>query len=254
MESSVTSFKSSLRNTLTDPYISYTLGMVTLEFLEYLLRRTRAGRPLLKIGAIVQKNLRVLVHSQCAKLAGSPCRIFVAKIHKEQTGTDLRGGKLWCSNCLAPSAKRMSDLVAVNFQLTRADLTGNSRRIIELNVIPNGHLRSTLLSVMPPKTLTLKQRLAALTQSPTSPTPQYGAEPSPRSPSSKRRFNAPWSRRGSIPDGYDIQSEEDKLQEVMGRMIYQAGVDYECVCSRFSHLGCSLTWSGIWVWGRTRPM
>lgn len=26
-----------------------------------------------------------------------------------------------------------------------------------------------------------------------------------------------------------MQSEEDKLQEVMGRMIYQAGVDYECV-------------------------
>ncbi|EIM81513.1 RhoGAP-domain-containing protein [Stereum hirsutum FP-91666 SS1] len=79
---------------------------------------------------------------------------------------------------------------------------------------------------MPPKTLTLKQRLAALTQSPTSPAPQYGPEPStPRSPG-KRRFSAPW-RRGSIQDGYGMQSEEDKLQEVMGRMIYQAGVDYE---------------------------
>lgn len=47
-----------------------------------------------------------------------------------------------------------------------------------------------------------------------------------------------------------MQSEEDKLQEVMGRMIYQAGVDYECVVflllsgGSFAHtegdLGCGL--------------
>lgn len=107
--------------------------------------------------------------------------------------------------------------------------TGNSRRIIELShTYPQQPPFFSTSSLMPPKTLTLKQRLAALTQSPTSPAPQYGPEPStPRSPG-KRRFSAPW-RRGSIQDGYGMQSEEDKLQEVMGRMIYQAGVDYECV-------------------------
>lgn len=46
-----------------------------------------------------------------------------------------------------------------------------------------------------------------------------------------------------------MQSEEDKLQEVMGRMIYQAGVDYECVvplllvdsfANTEGNLGCGL--------------
>lgn len=46
--------------------------------------------------------------------------------------------------------------------------------------------------------------------------------------SSKRKFNAPWVRRqdsgSSIPS-----SSEEKLQDVMSRVITQAGVDYECV-------------------------
>ncbi|VDB87380.1 unnamed protein product [Peniophora sp. CBMAI 1063] len=61
----------------------------------------------------------------------------------------------------------------------------------------------------PAKPLTLKQRLAALTQAPSSPS-SYVEPISPMTPgsaSSKRKFNAPW--------------------DIMSRVITQAGVDYE---------------------------
>ena len=79
------------------------------------------------------------------------------------------------------------------------------------------------------RTLTLKQRLAALTQSPSS--PQSPLDPSPRSPTSKRRFNAPWVRR---PPAQNVHHHnefigEDRLQFIITKMVYQAGVDYEYV-------------------------
>jgi Rho GTPase-activating protein 1 len=78
------------------------------------------------------------------------------------------------------------------------------------------------------RTLTLKQRLAALTQSPSS--PQSPLDPSTPSPTPKRRFNAPWTRR--TPAQNDRHDDEviaqDRLQLIITRMIYQAGVDYEC--------------------------
>ncbi|KAI0051443.1 RhoGAP-domain-containing protein [Auriscalpium vulgare] len=78
-----------------------------------------------------------------------------------------------------------------------------------------------------PKPLSLKQRLAALTQAPGASAPSSPVDPSPKSPGAKRRFNAPWAKRTNSQDTYDHYDAEDKLQETISKMIYQAGVDYE---------------------------
>ncbi|KAG6822865.1 hypothetical protein H0H92_012237, partial [Tricholoma furcatifolium] len=95
---------------------------------------------------------------------------------------------------------------------------------------------------MPPTSL--KQRLAALSISPSSSSSSSsnGQEPSgPRSPFSalKRKtqaFNPPWAKRpqhegagASSPIQNTMGMGSGALQEVMARMIFQAGVDFECV-------------------------
>lgn len=68
---------------------------------------------------------------------------------------------------------------------------------------------------------TLKQRLAALSMAQSSPSS------GPTSPSSfKRKFTAPWARKQSIDD-YSAQDGRDNVEEVISRMIFQAGVDFE---------------------------
>src|SRR6267154_2934010 len=83
-----------------------------------------------------------------------------------------------------------------------------SRRVHRLltRMFPNGS-----------STLTLKQRLAALTQPPSS-------SSSPRSSPLRRKFSAPWVKRTVAPCGHQ---NEDRLQLIISKMIYQAGVDYE---------------------------
>ncbi|KAA1469611.1 Rho GTPase activation protein [Dentipellis sp. KUC8613] len=78
---------------------------------------------------------------------------------------------------------------------------------------------------MPPRQLSLKQRLTALTQSPLSPLASNQASPS--SPVGKRRFNAPWKRPGPQDAPEQMEHGDDRLEGVISRMIYQAGVDYE---------------------------
>ncbi|KAF8992208.1 hypothetical protein BDZ89DRAFT_141317, partial [Hymenopellis radicata] len=85
---------------------------------------------------------------------------------------------------------------------------------------------------MPPTTLTLKQRLAALSASPSAPASptNYSHQSYVEVESPKRRsfFNAPWSnksRSSSYTDG--TTHELNKVQEVMGKLIFQAGVDFE---------------------------
>lgn len=79
-----------------------------------------------------------------------------------------------------------------------------------------------------PKVLTLKQRLVALTQAPSSPT--SSVEPSPKSPTTKRKFIPPWVKRTNPQNGHhDEFIGEDRLQLLISKLIYQAGVDYECV-------------------------
>jgi hypothetical protein len=79
--------------------------------------------------------------------------------------------------------------------------------------------------------LTLKQRLAALATATSSPTPPYDAPL--KSPGAGRRafFNPTWIKRPSVDGSLFGESSSDpgndKLQEVMGRVIYQAGVDFE---------------------------
>jgi hypothetical protein len=82
-----------------------------------------------------------------------------------------------------------------------------------------------------PKTLTLKQRLAALTQNqePSS-SPSSPIDTPPKSPGLKRRFTVPWIKRPSSQTNCRAEFvEEESLQLIISKMIYQAGVDYECV-------------------------
>ncbi|KAJ7174037.1 CDC42 rho GTPase-activating protein [Mycena crocata] len=68
---------------------------------------------------------------------------------------------------------------------------------------------------------TLKQRLAALSMAQSSPAS------GPPSPSSfRRKFTAPWAKRQSTDDNV-AQNGRDNVEEVMSRMIFQAGVDFE---------------------------
>ncbi|KAH6914089.1 hypothetical protein BKA70DRAFT_1095374 [Coprinopsis sp. MPI-PUGE-AT-0042] len=70
---------------------------------------------------------------------------------------------------------------------------------------------------MPPNFGTLKQRLAALSLSPSSPS-NYDADGHKR-----RHFVPPWKRNVSEP-GYGAH---EALEDVLSKMIFQAGVDYE---------------------------
>lgn len=79
-----------------------------------------------------------------------------------------------------------------------------------------------------PNPLTLKQRLAALAVSPSTPTAPYGSEPL-KSPGAKRRgfLNPSWMKRPQTDGHTEEQHAQDRMQQVMSRMIYQAGVDFE---------------------------
>ncbi|KIK61692.1 hypothetical protein GYMLUDRAFT_243378 [Collybiopsis luxurians FD-317 M1] len=100
---------------------------------------------------------------------------------------------------------------------------------------------------MPPKTPTLKQRLAALSIAPSAPssphsqlsqyptllTDQPPSTPSAKSPRRKafniNNYAPPWARKSS--DSSTITNAEsqgrDLVQEIMAKLIFQAGVDYE---------------------------
>ena len=87
---------------------------------------------------------------------------------------------------------------------------------------------------MPPNPLTLKQRLAALSANINSPSRSNSFDIPPESPiTSKRKsfFKQPFGKSSSIqpeiPSGQYYGQE--RIQEVMSRLIFQAGVDYECV-------------------------
>jgi hypothetical protein len=102
--------------------------------------------------------------------------------------------------------------------------------------------------LMPPTSLSLKQRLAALSQAPSSPT-----SPQPlRSPLGRRRslFNPPWVKRQNAPVVCEEREAQELVQEVMSRTIFQAGVDFECVFFFFP--GYVLV-NGV-LDTRTRPM
>ncbi|KAG1735182.1 hypothetical protein EDB19DRAFT_2026261 [Suillus lakei] len=76
---------------------------------------------------------------------------------------------------------------------------------------------------MPPS---LKQRLAALSLAPSSPSSPLGSDSGPHSLVSRRKvFNPPWKRTPGATG--DEPGARDKVQEVMGKVIFQAGVDFE---------------------------
>ncbi|KAF8887151.1 CDC42 rho GTPase-activating protein [Infundibulicybe gibba] len=83
---------------------------------------------------------------------------------------------------------------------------------------------------MPPGTLSLKQRLAALSNAQSSPTAPLGADPIPRSPIGARRkqlFNPSWAKRQGDGVAAGARVESEMVQEVLSKMIFQAGVDFE---------------------------
>lgn len=83
--------------------------------------------------------------------------------------------------------------------------------------------------------ISLKQRLAALAAGPSAASPPHGHDRSQRPTGARRRsiINVPWARRhGHSESLTGTEFQRDRLQEVMGKMIYQAGVDFECVPSQ----------------------
>ncbi|KAF7308330.1 Rho GTPase-activating protein 8 [Mycena chlorophos] len=81
---------------------------------------------------------------------------------------------------------------------------------------------------------TLKQRLAALSNAQSAPGPSSAGPSSSSSPLSpsifKRKFSVPWGKRPASDAGtafFDGHGQ-DQLDEVISRMIFQAGVDFEC--------------------------
>ena len=82
---------------------------------------------------------------------------------------------------------------------------------------------------MPPNPLNLKQRLAALTTAASSSSAGSG-EQSPRSPFARRRPGFPSiPLRRNTQDSQAWHHSEEELQDILGRVIFQAGVDYESV-------------------------
>jgi len=78
---------------------------------------------------------------------------------------------------------------------------------------------------MPPNT-TLKQKLAALSLSPSSPATPYASSAQPRSPTRRRPlFAPPWKRQLDKVISGEQQARD--LQDIMGRVVFQAGVDFE---------------------------
>lgn len=108
------------------------------------------------------------------------------------------------------------------------------------HVLQDGLVYCRSCQSMPPSTLNLKQRLAALSLAPSSPTSPYGPD-TPRSPppTPRRRtlFNPPWSKRQNDTTMAGGEPGESELvQEVMTKMIFQAGVDFEYVHCRLPHV------------------
>lgn len=85
---------------------------------------------------------------------------------------------------------------------------------------------------MPPNPLSLKQRLAALSANINSPSRSSSFDLPPESPiTSKRKafFKQPFGKSSSIAPGVASGQYhgQERIQEVMNRLIFQAGVDYE---------------------------
>jgi hypothetical protein len=83
-------------------------------------------------------------------------------------------------------------------------------------------------SSMPPKlNVNLKQRLAALSQATTSPSAprSHSFDSQISAETLKRKFNT-WVKRDQALDS-DVHQDDDAVQGVLSKMIFQAGVDYE---------------------------
>ena len=133
-----------------------------------------------------------------------------------QTLSEVRSGNSWAQwrASVERSGKRQSSFSR------RHEFRDRSREK-EVASRPSTRLTRLLTRMFPDgsstSTLTLKQRLTALTQPPSS-------SSSPRSSPIRRKFSVPWVKRTVAPCG---NQNEDRLQLIISKMIYQAGVDYE---------------------------
>jgi Rho GTPase-activating protein 1 len=83
---------------------------------------------------------------------------------------------------------------------------------------------------MPPTPLNLKQRLTALSLAPSSPSTPLGTDNFPRSTLSPKRkkFALNWGKRSATDPALDEEQQAlDRVQDVMSKLIFQAGVDFE---------------------------
>lgn len=103
-------------------------------------------------------------------------------------------------SCDRPREKEVASRIAYVLYIDSALLTDLTR------MFPGGS-----------STLTLKQRLTALSQ-------PSSSSSSPRSSPLRRKFSAPWAKRTVPPC---VHQNDDSLQSIISKMIYQAGVDYE---------------------------
>lgn len=88
--------------------------------------------------------------------------------------------------------------------------------------------------MMPPTTLKLKQRLAALSlpqSSLSNANESTRSSAGTRSPATERRKffnNPPWTKSPTNPTNHAPEfTDPEVVQEVLSRMIFQAGVDFE---------------------------
>jgi hypothetical protein len=123
-----------------------------------------------------------------------------------ETGAGVAGCRKTCIFISMTVRRRMATNV------TDSHVADKSRRVIDRLI--------AFLTRM----FTLKQRLTALSQ-------PSSSSPSPRSSPVRRKFSAPWVKRTVAPYGHQNEfTGEDRLQLIISKMIYQAGVDYECAC------------------------
>ena len=158
-----------------------------------------------KVGAIKLRALVNLIRSQTNCRPAGACWVLISS-----TSTTTTTGQRWS----LLSHNRSARLLAYSFDHL-------------------GHLPKQIpaVGITMPNPLTLKQRLAALSISPSNANANGSRTDlvsTPKSPGPRIRafFNPSANKRAG--DFYtEVGHSEDKLRDVMGKLIFQAGVDYE---------------------------
>ena len=133
-----------------------------------------------------------------------------------------------------------------------------SRSLVTTSFFPPStpsHHPTALAYNMPPNPLSLKQRLAALSANINSPR-SSSFDMTPDSPMSAKRksfFKQPFGKASTSDHAPTDYHGQERVQEVMNRLIFQAGVDYECV-PLYDRMPCTRLMGPILFAGHDRCM